>query len=40
MDAQSAAHILLAVLIVLGNIGEYVVRKTQQASSEESERRA
>lgn len=40
MDAQSAAHMLLALLIVLGNVGEYIVKKTQKASSESSERRA
>jgi hypothetical protein len=32
MDAQSAAHLLIAVLIVLGNIGELAVRKKRKAS--------
>lgn len=31
MDAQSAAHLLIAILIVLGNIGEFVSRKTKAA---------
>ena len=32
MDAQSAAHLLIAVLIVLGNVGEFAVRKRKNAS--------
>lgn len=32
MDAQSAAHLLIAVLIVLGNIGEIAVKRSKAAS--------
>jgi hypothetical protein len=34
MDAQSAAHLFVAVLIILGNIGEFVVKKSKGTSSE------
>ena len=33
MDAQSAAHLLIAVLIVLGNIGEVAVKRSKAASA-------